>query len=917
MVKNTYLYTLNDLFYGLFTSEDDVPVIRGIGRCNRETYFEMFFPNDLYEKYINKSKSNLTWFFNNDHKNKAVKRSLMDMIETDSTSVIQEVHQKCRRILWPADGHAAFDREGLLQVLSCVRINGNINSSCRIIEKDVSGKLRSCRLLSFFEADVSAALARMILTLSVLPDAPEELVAELWETGTAKKEKRNRTQEETLYYCRMLDQDGKKEEAFSGYQQIIQSIRKPVSVAWESYAYTRAAQMLMRGEGHHADPAKALEYFEKGLFDGNPESYYLYSRYTEGTAALEHLKKAAELSYGLALRELGNAYYYGSRRLGCEKDAGKACMYYQKGSLDGSEDGAYCACMLGRICEETGKNDEALEMYRLAESKGSMEAYERLLQLKWESFDHAEKNRKEDDQRRYYMNALSGANLAFYHSLSDTGNVRLQETAADFKVWFEQTFHGTEDLEILLLSENEDRNLEDCIHILRTLYRSAGRSKGYLAAAAEHIKIYADCRHDTLSVFLDNMFHSIRPVYFPVIICDPYEDAASYLFTGAPLFLPCLGQSEQKNIRMNIMGEGEIILSLLKHAVRLPLPSDVSLEIHVFAEHADLLEERFSDDCPGILLASPMIRRTIPVFHDTERKDLLKTIRTIRVERSGGTGSKQQDTTIADGNYYVVCTEDDAENIRIGCALRRELLKMSVDFDRHPFIAVYTKNEASSLLASSMQEGTGVFLNRLNHYDLFPFGSYAMYRAGQLHHDLTGKRAYAFHAFYNPEETRRTYYTRTFNMDSSKAAAEAVMYQLFRAGICLKDPHLYGNEKEEKALASAYEEWLQEKSHLLQAAQWEHERWNVMMLTFGWEQANISQVSSYVQQGNPGHQMNLARLHPFICEWEALRSGKLLEQIRDIVNSLYPEIKVYDPVDFDIAVIRKIPDILTGDPDHK
>ncbi|MBR4163897.1 MAG: sel1 repeat family protein [Solobacterium sp.] len=911
MAKNVCYYTLSDLFYALFTAEEGDPAIQGIGKCNREMYFKLFYPKELYDKYISKSKSNLTWFFNNDYKNKAVKRTLIEMLEKDSNSMIQEVHRKCREILWPSAGHASFDSVKLLQILSCVKISGSINASCKIIDKDNTGKLQSCKLLSYYEIDASSALARMILTLSVLPDASEEVVGRLWEAGSIKKEKERQTDEELFRYYQLIDQEGKKEEAFHGYAELIPSVKK-ITQEWESKLYVRVATMLVRGEGHHADAKKAMEYFKASLSDMNPESYYLYSHQLNGKEALKNLQKAADLLYPLALRELGNAYYFSGERLDCQKDMTLARECYQKGSVYEGETGAYCAYMLGRIHEENSDTQEALEMYRHAAEKGSHEAYERLLQLKWESYDPKDHQKQTTEKKYDWINGLTGANRSFIRSLSDTKRATVLVDTADqeFGNWFEKTYKKEEYIEIILLSEDEKKNMDDCISVIRFLYRYAKINGDSLI---DHVKIYVAGQHDTLTVLLDNLFVSMRPFYLQVYVCDMHEDAAADLFTKAPLFIPCMEHPDHKTIRMNIIGNSNIILSLIRHAIRLPLPSDADMEIHAFSQKAEDMEKRFYDECPGIQLASPMIKRVQPVFHQTSHTDILRTVRTLRLERLSGINKKDIDETIIDGNYYVICTEDDMENIRIGCALRRELLKTSSDFDRTPFIAVYTRDEISSILASSMQEGTVIQMpNQFSRYDLFPFGSYGMYASELLRNNVLENRAYAIHSFYNPEDTQKTYFARSFNRDSSKAEAESLIYRLFQTGICPDDWHEYGNAKTEKQLAVQYTAWLQKENHLMQAAEWEHDRWNAMMLTYGWEQASVSRVSSYVQQGNPGHQMNLAKLHPFICEWEALRSGKLTEEIRDIVNGLYPEKTVYNPVEFDQKSVQETERIING-----
>ena len=731
MAKNVCYYTLSDLFYALFTAEEGDPAIQGIGKCNREMYLKLFYPKELYDKYISKSKSTLTWFFNNDYKNKAVKRTLIEMLEKDSNSMIQEVHRKCREILWPSAGHASFDSVKLLQILSCVKISGSINASCKIIDKDNTGKLQSCKLLSYYEIDASSALARMILTLSVLPDASEEVVGRLWEAGSIKKEKERQTDEELFRYYQLIDQEGKKEEAFHGYAELIPSVKK-ITQEWESKLYVRVATMLVRGEGHHADAKKAMEYFNSSLSDMNPESYYLYSHQLNGKEALKNLQKAADLLYPLALRELGNAYYFSGERLDCQKDMTLARECYQKGSVYEGETGAYCAYMLGRIHEENSDTQEALEMYRHAAEKGSHEAYERLLQLKWESYDPKDHQKQTTEKKYDWINGLTGANRSFIRSLSDTKRATVLVDTADqeFGNWFEKTYKKEEYIEIILLSEDEKKNMDDCISVIRFLYRYAKINGDSLI---DHVKIYVAGQHDTLTVLLDNLFVSMRPFYLQVYVCDMHEDAAADLFTKAPLFIPCMEHPDHKTIRMNIIGNSNIILSLIRHAIRLPLPSDADMEIHAFSQKAEDMEKRFYDECPGIQLASPMIKRVQPVFHQTSHTDILRTVRTLRLERLSGINKKDIDETIIDGNYYVICTEDDMENIRIGCALRRELLKTSSDFDRTPFIAVYTRDEISSILASSMQEGTVIQMpNQFSRYDLFPFGSYGMYASELL-----------------------------------------------------------------------------------------------------------------------------------------------------------------------------------------
>ena len=54
-------------------------------------------------------------------------------------------------------------------------------------------------------------------------------------------------------------------------------------------------------------------------------------------------------------------------------------------------------------------------------------------------------------------------------------------------------------------------------------------------------------------------------------------------------------------------------------------------------------------------------------------------------------------------------------------------------------------------------------------------------------------------------------------------------------------------------------------------------------------------MTAYVRRGNPSHLLHTARLNPFICPWEALESGELLQEVRDAVRSRFPEKSVPDP----------------------
>ena len=123
-----HIETLNDLFAALFRPAEGAPAIRQPQRPLREDLFALFFPDALVKPYADKSKSNLTWFFNHDPRNKSVRRSLAALLEADLPGTVADTHRKCHAALWPRAGQPAFDGALLKSVLLSVRLPAGVES---------------------------------------------------------------------------------------------------------------------------------------------------------------------------------------------------------------------------------------------------------------------------------------------------------------------------------------------------------------------------------------------------------------------------------------------------------------------------------------------------------------------------------------------------------------------------------------------------------------------------------------------------------------------------------------------------------------------------------------------------------------------------------------------------------------------
>lgn len=950
MNASYHVDNLSDLFFALFKADlQREPVIKGRQRMNREDYFTLFFPDALCREYLPRTKSNLTWFFNSDSKNKGIKHALMDAIRKNCRQVVDEVHQKCMNVLWPRGQHPSFDREALYDVLRRIHVRPAMNARLHILEVPSNAQAGSL-LRDFFEADPSAALARVILTLSVQPDADEEMMSWIWNVRNQDMSlsflARESDFEGQMRYGKLLYLNGDHVQAYRVFEGVAKRLNRSAETTEESGMYCRMAEMLLTGDGHYLDQGLAVEYLRKALWEGNPESYHRLSQNLAGDEARALLEKAASLGYGPALRELGNAWFGGSQRLNCGQNLENARRCFQQAlSIDGA-DGAYCAYMLGRVYEIRQDMDSAINSFRLAREKGSAEAAERLAQMNWtDSFareEAPEETLEESHPLRYVlMNEFSGDNMIFGNSLRGAWHWTLcaaREPAEPPQPGVERELEARRDiagalealaerifardaqdfpqLTIALLSADAHDNLYQCIAALQTLKRQAARLGERRWELVDAVSIYVEAEHDYAALMLDAAFEGMTGLYFRVRLCDPAQDSADQLFSTAPIFLPCLRDADIKNIRMVILGTSDLAMAILRRAISLPIRGDHEMSIAVFGEGAERMRQRFLALCPGIASAAPTVFRTVPQFFecDLQNGGLDALLRVHRERQAGQEEACPDADALCRGNYYVAATEDDGLNIRIGAGLRGALLKLTPSFTNLPFIAVHVRNPIASWLAENIvATSRAEQSNPYGQYNLYCFGAATLYTPGRLACDPVERRAKAIHLQYadpadeaNRRSALASYYRRQYNRDSSRATAQYLIYHLFLAGIVLPNWQLYGSPEQEAMLGGAYAEWLSSDAHLEAAAQAEHVRWNCFMLSTGWEPATPLQVAAYVQRGNPGQQLYLAKLHPFLCDWQSLQSGALIREVEEAIHSRMPEKRVYDPRKADVDAVKNV-----------
>lgn len=927
------IVTLNDLFAALFRpAEGERPVIRQPQRPLREALFAMFFPDALVRQYADKSKSNLTWFFTSDARNKSVRRSLVALLRQDARGTVDDAHRKCRQALWPRPGYAMFDGKALRRVLEAARIPPALDGRLRITQAGENGA--PSRLMLFYEADEAAALSRVILTLAVAGDAPLDAMAEVWRDdvgGDCAFMRGDDTVPGAIRYCRMLDLQGRHDRAFEGFELVARQLNRPAQTVDEAAMYCRMGEMLFTGVGCARDEKSAQAYDRLGCLDEYPRSWHQLAQHTTGVPARQALERAADLGYGPAIRQLGMAWYNGSARLACVRSAESARRCFQRGMSVPGPDGAYCAYMLGQLFEAQGDRDGAVNAYRVAQEGGSAEAAERLARLDWvlaPAPARAEAPKPAVGQKLGYclVNGLSGCNRLFLEGLEgrwdavacgvgtesdlpgDARGSRLSPEAALRELSPGVYWGGAPRfpaLLVALLSEDRQRNLYEAVAVLGELQRMAQGLGDRAWDLVDAVEVYVLADHDDAALLLDAALAGMGELYFKVRVCDPALDAADRLFAAAPLFLPRLRAPADAPARLKLVGCGDVALALLRRALALPMPEGFAVD--VYGPDAAGMARRFRQLCPGIRGEAEALLATVPAFHECDpERGLVDAL----------------EDGLGDGDYYAVAAGDDALNLRLGALLRGELMRRNLEAERQPFIAVHTAHPVARWLAGSLPAGPAgeaapAWCAR---YELYPFGSLDMYAPRQLMDDALERRARQAHMLFiglpNTRDARHAamggYYRRQNNRDVARLAALGLSYRMHLAGVSLPSWRLYGLPEAEARLGEAYSRWLKEEDHLQAAVRDEHLRRCRMLLTLGWSPASPEDVAAYVRRGNPGHLLHPAKLDPFICPWEALKDDALYKKIRDTVRARFPEKSVPNPKRDEEASVRDTESILEG-----
>ena len=457
---------------------------------------------------------------------------------------------------------------------------------------------------------------------------------------------------------------------------------------------------------------------------------------------------------------------------------------------------------------------------------------------------------------------------------------------------------------VFFFSNDEEKNLYDTLELLEELYNTvmemdiSSRNK-----VIDSFDIFLKCTYEHASMFIDATLNKmLENTYFKVHICDPDRDTAHRLLYDIPLFMPFIKQTNvsrecdmpKANCNVVIFSNSIFSQTLAKEIVALGYMGEkYPVTLSVIGDNATTSEEHFFCNLPGLykcqqqLLTSSITNNKaickpkciIPMFYES-------TLARLNLSNVISNKKNSLNKIVTSGNYFVVDVGNDFQNIQFAIKLRRELLKSTDTFDNTPLIAIRCRDSkvayaVDNAVLDNKPQGNEFW----NKYDFKFFGtldtlySYENLVLNNMLEDL----ACEIHCCYDEEifrknalEVLKSYYSSQYNQDSSKITAIGLRYRLFVADL-YNSPHEYEplvfSLENDQEISKQYKVWLEsyDENNEYLAGSIEQTRWNGFMLSRGWEAASLSQVVGYKNQPSNGqHKHMIAKLHPFICEWEDL-----------------------------------------------
>lgn len=474
-------------------------------------------------------------------------------------------------------------------------------------------------------------------------------------------------------------------------------------------------------------------------------------------------------------------------------------------------------------------------------------------------------------------------------------------------------------IRFVFADDNYEQNLNDALSTLEKfrLYVAQGNAD---SSTWGKIEIVIRCEQEKVSPLLDTACSFLGETYddktcvfqnnpIRIHLLDEKKRAADLLYARYPLFYPLTVSQNQENTEARKFNL--VILStnpdithatwLIRQAFWLIPHNRVSVDstITVLSPQYKELALTVTSLCPGLAAFITCDNETPdsdPVKIDDIRFPKIE-FKNVNVSSSRTLENFVENEIRNDSLlYYIIDASSDLESINLGIKIREISIKKTLKRKQlrgyipgEHVIAVRCDNPDYANLAKQLiVPKEAEHDNRwFNDYKLIAYGSVQelfswdelvggqiefMSECMHLQYCTASGEDYDYTSD-APAEYLWSYYRRFYNRDSSYSAAMSMPYRLFEAGVLLRpsewiitDRDAYWSEANRNILAERFESGHDCDSLM----KWEHSRFCCYLLSTGWLPASPQQVRYYMNNGVSRHTLQIAKLHPCLCSWDAL-----------------------------------------------
>ncbi len=848
-------------------------------KLNRQERALYFMPESFAKTIKEKeSPSYYSWILHNHRLANAVFEKNAELFKENYEAILAEMDTKIE-ILMSDEINAFYDRDRLIELLNlyCTEYSElKVHPECK----------NTIELL--YNTMPHKALSRMFLVLELGTHVSECLKLILPEYYSALDTDKNAESfgngiEDSFRYGEYLYNIGKKDKAYEAFVELLNKNSDKKYSQIEGKLHWRIGKMLQDGMGCSTNPSQAVYHFMQASKTYPQADYELYLCYRNGMGcsvdekkAKSRLMKCVKENEVHGVREYVKYLYMGDEALGIKAEPEKIYPLVKDSFLDDD----ICMFYYGKYLMDNDRYSIDGKYYVMrAAQAGILEAVRAILmnqtseceQEGTKITDFGEDfecivNSENDITRRFTEGFYTGKNVV---KQFDRGNMEKYVYAGKNR---RQIFY--------FFNDDQKKNLSDGLAVLSVFKGDLLKNYSdfaYAKKVAENVDIYIRNDEEYAQKIIDNMMAGMIERYIRVHICNIKMDSAYALYRKAPLFIPLTERPENAGLNLVIAGDADNCFYLVRSVVSIAYMNR-KINISVISDEASKVEKNMNIYCPGIKKHKELMTKLNINYINKSAEDVM----CIDLSDDADGGCDELKETIFCGDYFIAALNNGYENVQLSMKLREIMFRGSNDYEKQPFIAAFCPEyELENILSVSSVGNQNIGYQWYNNYNIYSYGNMAeLYSWDSLIDNELEKKALTLHLSYYGENVKadeasyynacRDFYGRSYNKNSSECCVISALYRMFMAGIYWGDRGTYANRYLMQGLADKYDAWIADENHLKEAACNEHNRWNWYMISQGWLGAKISQVASYMQQGNPRHQLDIARLHPYICSFEEL-----------------------------------------------